>query len=237
MEEQPEIEIKCQRVSPSASTRRKLWAECIGYCENPDCLRYLFFNNNKFDFGELAHIIAASSGGARDTSPAEMSSQERATSDNIIVLCPTCHTMVDKDEESFSVDLLKSWKLQRISAGERAVGTRLLGDRLSLWQELEPLMAENSLIHAEYAPRSGLHFSLADRWKDQVCRVVIPNNVKIYSLLHSNTTLLTSDERQILQKFDLHQKQFRERHINDNWIPESIMYPPEMDNILQECRK
>ncbi|HYO59963.1 MAG TPA: HNH endonuclease signature motif containing protein [Archangium sp.] len=58
--------------------------------------------------GEHAHIIAHSDAGPRaDPSIPE---SERASYSNLILLCPTHHTQVDKQPDSFTVEDLRSWK-------------------------------------------------------------------------------------------------------------------------------
>ncbi|MFT3792328.1 MAG: SAVED domain-containing protein [Rudaea sp.] len=71
-------------------------------------------------WGELAHIIGARPDAARGD---VVASPELAKDpDNIVLLCPSCHTKVDKDETAYSVELLrraKQWHEERVRAAAR----------------------------------------------------------------------------------------------------------------------
>jgi hypothetical protein len=57
-----------------------------------------------FPFGESAHIIAEKIGGPRGD--AELPESLRNSYLNLILLCPTCHTKIDKAQEDFPVKKL-----------------------------------------------------------------------------------------------------------------------------------
>ncbi|MCG9737473.1 hypothetical protein L1D32_04775 [Shewanella insulae] len=91
----------------------RLLGERVGYlCSNPDCRKVTIGPKvgelNTIRIGEAAHICAESPGGARfDVS---MTSAERVHYDNGIWLCRNCHTMVDRDESVYPVEMLRNWK-------------------------------------------------------------------------------------------------------------------------------
>ena len=58
--------------------------------------------------GVAAHITAAAAGGARYD--ASLSPEDRSAQANGIWLCQTCATLIDADENRFTVDLLRQWK-------------------------------------------------------------------------------------------------------------------------------
>ena len=83
-------------------------------CSNPKC-RCLTLGPTENDpeksihVGEVAHITAAAAGGPRYDS--NLTKEQRSSVDNAIHLCPTCATMIDKNQGiDFSVDLLRQWK-------------------------------------------------------------------------------------------------------------------------------
>ena len=86
-----------------------------GYrCSNPACRKMLIGPSEDFKeityLGIVSHICAASPGGPRyDPS---MTPEERADEENGLLLCRYCAALVDVDERSYSVDLLRSWKMQ-----------------------------------------------------------------------------------------------------------------------------
>ena len=120
----------CSRVALSNEDERRLWSESGGYCQNRACGRYLFADGSAVDFAEMAHIIPASTGGPRDVPAEEFPASERAQHDNIVVLCATCHTIVDKDPASYPARLMREWKEPHRDALERAFGTPTYSSRL-----------------------------------------------------------------------------------------------------------
>ena len=90
----------------------RLWVKHGGYCAL--CSAYLLENpytGDKTKYGEFAHIIAHGRGGTRPNDkdvPLEYVDSE----DNIIVLCPTCHTTIDKkeNEAKYSEEWLRKVK-------------------------------------------------------------------------------------------------------------------------------
>lgn len=92
-----------------------LLAKRAGYlCSNPLCRTPTIGSNlqeNKATIiGEGADICGASPGGERYDS--EMSSKERKSINNGIWLCCNCATLIDKDSQKYSSNLLKEWKLR-----------------------------------------------------------------------------------------------------------------------------
>ena len=76
------------------NTKRRLYAESMGRCMNPHCKAELFREDG--DIIEKAHIDAYSE--TADNS-----------FDNLVVLCPNCHTDFDKNK-AFSPEEVCSWK-------------------------------------------------------------------------------------------------------------------------------
>jgi hypothetical protein len=81
-------------------------------CSNPDCRRLTVGSHDNDDkstlLGVAAHITAASTGGPRYNS--DLSSVERSSIKNAIWLCVNCSTLIDKDPNKFSTELLNKWK-------------------------------------------------------------------------------------------------------------------------------
>lgn len=81
-----------------------------GICEFDSCRAYLFEHHVTLDaknFSEAAHIVAWSDGGPRGNAarPVDINNV-----DNLMVMCPRCHKLVDAEPERFTVALLKSYK-------------------------------------------------------------------------------------------------------------------------------
>src|SRR5438552_18629054 len=84
------------KAAPDDQTKLRLFASSGGYCQHPDCLRELFVDaaSQSIHIAEMAHIIAASEDGPRAV--ANMSAARRGRYENLILLCPACHTISDR---------------------------------------------------------------------------------------------------------------------------------------------
>ena len=56
----------------------------------------------------MAHVFAAADDGPRAN--AELTEAERGRYDNLILLCPTCHTIIDKASDEYPDATILRWK-------------------------------------------------------------------------------------------------------------------------------
>jgi hypothetical protein len=75
-------------------------------CEYTNCDFKLVVNDHFI--GQIAHIAALNPGGARYDE--NMTPEQRNTNDNLIVLCPSHHALIDTDIDSHPVELLLEMK-------------------------------------------------------------------------------------------------------------------------------
>ena len=117
----------------SVYVERKLYAESMGKCMNPNCRKELFRING--DVIEKAHIDPYCK--TADNSY-----------ENLVVLCPTCHTDFDKNS-AFTPDEVKSWKAIRKQELEQFFGIKYNSfDELK--EHVVPLLLENQTIYESY---------------------------------------------------------------------------------------
>lgn len=127
--------------------KRRLWSSSGGYCQNPSCRTELFrfFASGKAtSVEELAHVIARKQSGARGEN--ELTESQRDEFENLIILCPTCHTLVDKNAEEFPVDLLSRWKNEHQSTIKNALLCPVFDSRTELRTSVRKLLARNKQI-------------------------------------------------------------------------------------------
>lgn len=93
------------------STLKKLWASSGNQCGFPDCEEEVVDIDRDIVVGEICHIRAQSEGGPR-YDPA-LSDDEVDAYSNLILLCPTHHTYIDKDPEDYPIEELERWKKQQ----------------------------------------------------------------------------------------------------------------------------
>jgi hypothetical protein len=93
---------------PSISDLKRLFARSGNQCAFPKCLAQLA--DGKTFLGEVCHIKGDKPASARfdpNQTPAE-----RHGYDNLIVLCPTHHTVIDNDPEAYTVERLQKLKAE-----------------------------------------------------------------------------------------------------------------------------
>lgn len=90
----------------SQSTLKKLFALSGNKCAFPDCNQMLV--DGEHLYGEVCHIRAAKFGGKRYDE--FQSESAKNACDNLVILCPNHHSLIDSDEEKYSVELLVKMK-------------------------------------------------------------------------------------------------------------------------------
>lgn len=101
-------------MSVSEKDVKLLWGRAASRCAFPDCRRKLTQDKNaasdSFPLGEQAHIV-----GEKEDSPrgkSSLSLEERDSYFNLILVCPTHHTIIDKNPEDYPVEKLHLVKAQ-----------------------------------------------------------------------------------------------------------------------------
>jgi len=89
---------------------RILWARSGNRCAYPQCRTEMAPDGSKTTVGEIAHIIAKSPDGPRGGNPLPV--EERDEYENLILLCPTHHKIVDDNEGEWAVERLKLLKVE-----------------------------------------------------------------------------------------------------------------------------
>ncbi|MGZ8245851.1 HNH endonuclease signature motif containing protein [Methylomagnum sp.] len=92
----------------SEITLKILWGRAGGHCSYPGCETDLIhiLESNNFHIGEMAHIIAK-----RENGPRGIAGGGSDEYSNLILLCPTHHTLIDKSPKGIYPDeLLHKWK-------------------------------------------------------------------------------------------------------------------------------
>lgn len=112
----------------SQLTIKQLFVTSGHYCAYPGCEQSIvdFSGDSPVILGEIAHIEGSSDDGPRANRL--LSNTQRDSYPNLIVLCPTHHSLIDKSPELFPVETLKEWKneqerstTEKLSAGAVSV--------------------------------------------------------------------------------------------------------------------
>jgi hypothetical protein len=186
---------------------------------------------------EMAHVIPHG-----DTGPRHI---ERPVGDfqadsfeNLILLCPNCHTIVDKDPDGYSRITLLSWKSNHLAALALKQGICAYENRSQVRQAVLVAMAENKAVWNKFAPCDGSHFEYdpeseaAKTWEQRMRGVILPNHFRIQAIIKANSQLMTDDEQQIFAQYQEHVRGLSERHICDI-AGTAIRYPTGMDGVFE----
>jgi hypothetical protein len=127
----------------SAQTRKCLAARSGLRCSNPSCRKATAKadptkEDNWIDLGIAAHITAASPAGPRYDS--SLNSEQRKHISNGIWLCYKCAKEIDSSFHSYSVEVLRTWKIQS--------EIRTARDAAATLDEIAELIAELEHVHS-----------------------------------------------------------------------------------------
>lgn len=218
------------KASPSTLTKNKLFASSAGFCQNPDCNEPLFktFTQSEISIAEIAHIISV---GNAARSNGNVTAKQKGDYHNLILLCPNCHTIIDKAHEDFPEELIVSWKKQHESRIAEVFGIKKFSSRALARKVIEPLFRENKIIFDQYGPLSQHRHNPESEvpliWLRKIREYIIPNNRKIVNLITKNMGLLDEYELDTVEKFKQHVDDFESKHlfrqnINGLAFPEKI---------------
>jgi hypothetical protein len=104
----------------------KLKSRVAHRCSNPNCrvpTSAPSANDKVNNIGIAAHISAASVGGPRYDS--SMPAEKRKSIENAIWLCANCSIDIDKDENRYSINVLKAWKKEAEDTARIELGKKL----------------------------------------------------------------------------------------------------------------
>jgi len=225
-------------MSISTRVQRKLLAASGGFCGNPSCHRNLF---DFFETGEvksieeLAHIIGHKIKGPRGDD--DLPLNERDEFDNIILLCPTCHTVIDKNPQLYSVDTIKRWKQEHQQSIEDLFITPKFDTREKARNYLQPILMENKAIFDRFGPYSknaaSNPMATELEWERQSLRTLIPNNRKIESVISQCLNLLSEGEVEQFIQFKLHREGFEYNKLSGDVNATVPTFPVGFENIFK----
>ncbi|SIT75473.1 HNH endonuclease [Edaphobacillus lindanitolerans] len=200
--------------SISANVERRIYAESMGRCMNPECKVELFKENG--DIMEKAHIIPY-----YDTKDNSF--------ENLIILCPNCHTNFDKNN-AFNIDEVNEWKVRR-----KAEFDSFFSEKFNSFEELResvvPLLLDNKYIFENYYLED-----TRDLW-DIFEGKILSNNrmlkiilVKNFNLIQSNSSDDFSNQA-VVKKFILHIDEFEATRVNKEKT-RRVLFPKEINSLF-----
>ena len=214
----------------------KLWGLSAGRCSYPgcdeECIKFIGSPDPTI-IGEMAHVIAQSSKGPRGDKTGGNNTYE-----NLILLCPTHHTLVDKEPAGkFSAEMLLKWKKDHEAEMYRTFESPIYNDKRELCQAIKRLLIENYQIWLDYGPESEVaqkdpYSNVADVWTLRKLATIVPNNRKIINLVSKNATLFDLDEYRCCRMFIEHAEGFEN---SCYWRRDSVpRFPKEFQEVIDK---
>jgi hypothetical protein len=185
-----------------------LWGRAAGICSNPSCradLTRLIEGGDGYNVGEMAHVIARREKGRRGEKGGGPD-----TYANLILLCPTCHTDVDKAPEgAFPAELLHRWKSEHEAQIRRDGRDLQFTNLVELKRFVARKLRENKAIYEQFGPRSvvaqGDPLSNAvEIWRLKKLSTMVPNNRAIVNAIDANIELLQPRDEEVFLLFKNH---------------------------------
>lgn len=190
---------------------KKLWGLSAGKCNYPgcpnDCILVLDSEDTAL-VGEMAHVIAESPEGPRGDGKGGDNSYE-----NLILLCPYHHRLVDKAPEHFSRSLILDWKKNHESRIGKALSSVHFENKIQLFSFVRQILIENKITWENYGPESkeakkNPYSNLSEIWIQKKVDTIIPNNSKIIEAISNHKNLLDTPELEKSFRFISHAKAF-----------------------------
>lgn len=214
----------------------RLIGAAAGHCEKPSCptgfLWHELVDGTAVRLAEVAHIVAASSSGPRGDSG--FTGPQLVLFENLLLLCPNCHTIVDRAPAHFPLEMLREWKAEHEGRIAEMLGVGRYATRDAARLVIRRLLAENRAVWAIYGPESEDAWKpeVQEAWLREVAEVILPNNSRIEKLLEVNSHLLTDDEEITAAAFRAHVRAMEARHLLGVANPSAPRFPAEMHDIL-----
>jgi hypothetical protein len=224
---------------------KQAMAKRVGFrCSNPDCRKLTVGPGSQpmqtISVGVAAHITAASIGGPRYDGA--ITEEQRRAIANGVWLCQTCGTLVDRDEQRYSITILGEWKNRAEASALEAIQGYGQIDHYTTFgavcRSILPLLEENNLIFVGYGPNSGannqgpVHFDLG-LWYRAREATIRPNNQRIVEIFDAYRTLIPADAVEPVGRFRLHVQAFA-AHCEDRVIKyEGHRFPLALSEVVR----
>jgi hypothetical protein len=225
-------------------TIKLLWSNAAGRCSFSECTEKLTVeqaaDSAPHTLGEMAHI----KGKRKDANryDATQTDLDRDSYENLILLCPNHHTLIDKkeNEEKFPVEVLLEMKI----CHETYISNRLEATKYSNIDQLKDsiciYLSESHQSWLQYGPlsenaqRNPHSDKLHALWLSERLTTIVPNNRLITNLLNDNRTLFPRPKQQTVAKFLTHASSY-EKWVCDEIPYEAVLrFPAEFEQLIME---
>lgn len=219
-----------------------LWSNAAGRCSFIDCAERLTVeqaaHSAPHTLGEMAHIKGRNKGSNRyDVS---QNDKERDSYENLILLCPNHHTLIDKpeNEEAYTVEMLINMKTDHEKHISQRLDVASISDVNDLKDQIATYLAENHEAWLQYGPmsdnaRKNPHSDeIYAIWLSERLSTIVPNNRVFVGLLEKHRNLLGRSAQRIVSQFLMHANSY-ERWVNDDIPYQAVLrFPVEFETLI-----
>ena len=196
---------------------------------------FAFFENGAItNIEELAHII-----GRKKLSPRgddDLPLNQRDEYDNIIMLCPDCHTIVDKNPDIFTVEIVREWKMKHEDCIKGLFQVPKFKNRTEARAFVSPLLTENKYLFSTFGPYSENaktnQLAAELEWDRKSIKSILPNNRLIERVIENNLDLLTSVELEQFVCFKAHREGFEYNKLSADVSSVVPKFPDGFENVF-----
>lgn len=214
---------------------KQLWGGAGGYCSNPICRGRVAITSKvgeSYLTGEMAHIVARQAHGPRGDGIGGDNSYE-----NLVLLCPTCHTRIDKAPADYPADMLLSWKTQHEAWVDGWQITNKMSETRELMDFIFKLLTENDHYFRSYGPHSAtaINNPLSSAYAIWVARkldIILPNNRKIIHALDNNKELIPIEMAESVHLFRDHSAGFEQNQYGR--LEDYQLFPPSFAEAVEK---
>lgn len=233
------VACKNGRVKLRQDDDRLLFAESAGTCLicNARLFRSPRESSRSRSITDRAHVLAHSRHGPRRGS--SVNADFIDSIDNLILLCPSCHRVIDKAEDDYPPGELFEKKRRRAAAVSMIGGTPLFADRKTARQAVTTLLAKSRSLFETYGPdpETGLLPSqeASAAWSEVVLREIVPNHRLISAIVVVNTHLADDADVAAVARLDAHARDLADKHSGEGAVDRAAArFPVSADDIFAE---
>ena len=222
-----------------------LWSNAAGHCSFADCNKRLTVeqaaHSAPYTLGEMAHIKSKKKGANRYD---EMQTDEQRDSyENLILLCPNHHTLIDKPENEgiYTVNLLMKMKIDHEASISRRLDSAKISSIDELKDQITICLAENRQAWLQYGPssenaRKNPHSNeIHAIWISERLSTIVPNNRVIVGLLAAYRNLFDRSDQDIISQFLAHAKSY-EKWVNDEIPYQAVLrFPLDFEKLISRA--
>ncbi len=220
-----------------------LWSNAAGRCSFSNCGMRLTVDqagiSAPYTLGEMAHIKGKKEGSNRYDK--NQPNEERDSYENLILLCPTHHTLIDKaeNETRYPTELLLEMKRTHEDNISKRLEEEDMSDIEKIKDKISIYLAENHQAWLQYGPLSELakknphSEEIYAVWTSERLSTIVPNNRKIVNILLNYRRFFNRKEQVIISKFLSHANSY-ERWVNDEIPYQAVMrFPVEFEKLIK----